>query len=90
MTPQQRNNNNFLRPSLIVIFLLLPAVSSKITNKTLDTLESFAFIDRFVFYPTPQNVEKPTGSDKNNMELYNYGLIEFNIEYGECDEATWR
>jgi len=68
--------------SLIPFLLILSPTSSKIVNRTLDTLESFVYIDRFVFYPTPpsESPQSPSSS-QNDMDLYDYGLIRFDIEY---------
>jgi len=62
---------------LLFLFLLLPLASPKVTNATFDTLSSFEFVDRFVFYPTPESEKPPDYNSEKSMELYDVSVGKF-------------
>ena len=55
---------------------------SKVADLRLDTLDSWVFIDRFVFLPTPDG----SGLDSSDAAQLasikkDYGVVEFEVEY---------
>ena len=70
--------------SLTVLLLFLPLpTTSKVSKHTIDTLESFVFLDRFVFFPTPPSEKPSKNNDSQSLEFFEYGLIKFEIDYAE-------
>ena len=74
---------SFFATYLALLLLIFPSrTTSKVGDLRLDTLDSWVFLDRFVFLPTPDGEFDSGASSQDTLKTIKkkYGVVEFEVE----------